>query len=319
MPKVFLTRSSAELIDKVRDGLEWVDWKTIVQPHARVFVKPNFTWNKRIPGATTTPALLESLLAILTSRTSNVIVGESDGGMHAFTAEESFAVHNMPDICRQYGAKLVNLSRLERESVTTTVGGKPHTFNLPRLLLHETDVFITVPLLKVHMWTGVSLGFKNQWGCIPDTMRLLEHYRLHEGIVALNKILRPRVSIIDGLTALDGNGPIFGTPVTFNTLIISNDLGAGDLIGCKVMGIDPMRIRHLALAQSEGILPRISDVELNEPVERFATHRFRPVRTGLNRVSILIAKSARALRFVYASRATPYLYRVVNQFRRRNL
>ena len=54
---------------------------------------------------------------------------------------------------------------------------------LPKFLLEEIDCFISVPVLKVHVMTEVTLSIKNLWGCYPDTMRCLHHqnfnYKLH--------------------------------------------------------------------------------------------------------------------------------------------
>ncbi len=51
---------------------------------------------------------------------------------------------------------------------------------LPAALVEACDSFITVPVPKVHVMTNVSLGFKNQWGCLPDVKRLRDHYRFAE-------------------------------------------------------------------------------------------------------------------------------------------
>jgi len=73
----------------------------------------------------------------------------------------------------------------------------------PVLLLREVDVFITLPVAKVHAMTGVSLGFKNQWGCQPTTMRLRNHPQFAHKILLINRLVRPRLALFDGTWFLD--------------------------------------------------------------------------------------------------------------------
>jgi len=113
------------------------------------------------------------------------------------------------------------------------------------------DVLITVPVLKIHASTGVSLGLKNQWGCIPTPMRLLYHPILHKGIVEINKIYNPMISIIDGTYALNNSGPIYGTPVKLNKFLISNNVVALDMMACAFMGIPFEEVYHIKLASKE--------------------------------------------------------------------
>lgn len=84
-----------------------------------------------------------------------------------------------------------------------------------------------MPVPKIRCMTGLSLGFKNQWGCIPDTMRLRYHHIFDDAIIAINKILKP-VVISDGTYFLDINGPMEGVPVKMDLIIASNNVGAFD-------------------------------------------------------------------------------------------
>ena len=90
-------------------------------------------------------------------------------------AEEAFDGHGIPEMCRRYGARAINLTSYPREKVETEIAGRRRRVELSKLLTRETDVFITMPVPKLHMMTGVSLGFKNQWGCLPDVKRLRNH------------------------------------------------------------------------------------------------------------------------------------------------
>ena len=77
------------------------------------------------------------------------------------------------------------------------------------ILVEDTEVFITLPVAKVHAMTTVSLAAKNQWGCIASEKRCLFHSAFNEIICGLNKLLPKQVVICDGRYVLTDNGPMF--------------------------------------------------------------------------------------------------------------
>jgi uncharacterized protein (DUF362 family) len=155
----------------VRQALSWLDWRRLIPGGACVFVKPNLTWREPTAGVTSTLPFIESVVLALRTRAGRVLVAEADGGYHAFSEDEAFRSHSI-DRLTGAGVDVVNLSREPVESRTVLVGGRSATVTLPRVLLHEVDVFVTLPVHKVHAMTDVCLDFKNQWGCQPGTMPL---------------------------------------------------------------------------------------------------------------------------------------------------
>ena len=121
-----------------------------------------------------------------------MILGESDGGNHSFTADASFKGHNMPEICKETGVELVNLSNLPSRKVEGSINSKNISVTLPQMLLDDVDCFISVPVLKVHVMTSVTLSMKNLWGCNPDTMRCLHHKNLNEKLALITKVLNSK-------------------------------------------------------------------------------------------------------------------------------
>jgi uncharacterized protein (DUF362 family) len=276
----------------VAAALEWLGWEEWLPLQARIFIKPNLTWPTHIPGVTTTPRALEAVVAALSARTSRISVGESDGGYHSFRAEEAFEGHGVYALAKKYSIRVVNLSRERTEEIRDTVGGRPVNIILPCVLTQETDVFITLPVPKVHVMTGVSLAFKNQWGCNPSTMRLQEHPRFDQKIIAINRRLNPRV-IMDGTYFLNGAGPLSGDAIRKNVIIAGTSAGAADIVCCEVMGIRPNTVRHLQLAGREGMLPESAkDLRLNQPPESFRDVMFYSRRAVLDWVSLLGFRSA---------------------------
>jgi uncharacterized protein (DUF362 family) len=301
--RVFIDRFDAEsLRPTVIQAMKWIGWRDIVAPDARVFLKPNFTYPFYKPGVTTSPAFIEAVVATLAERTSHITIGESDGGAHSWTADEAFEGHHLAKIRDEFGARLVNLSRLPRERCTATVAGRAVTVELPAELLHETDVFITLPVPKVHVMTGVSLGFKNQWGCLPDVKRLRYHHAFSHTVVAVNKLLKPKIALFDGTFFLNRSGPMAGDPVEMNLIVAADDIGAGSLACCEIMGIDPGPIRHLQMARREGLFPEsLAESALNKPIGEFIGRRFTLERTLLNWATLGAFNSRLVTQLLYDS------------------
>ena len=313
MSRVYIDRIAGAGLgaEQVLSALEWLEWDTFLPAGARVFIKPNLTWPQHMPGVTTSRQAIEAVLAAISRRTTNICIGESDGGYHSYAAEDTFRGHDLYCIAERYGARVVNLSADVSENVTSVVVGRQVSVTLPRILLHETDVFITLPVPKVHVMTRLSLGFKNQWGCVPSTMRLREHPEFDYKIVLINRLLKPKV-IFDGTYFLDGAGPMSGEPVRMDLLIAGNDLGAADAVCCAVMGMDPDRVRHYRVARQAGMFPASLDgIELNTPLEPFLGRRFVMRRAFLDWLSLLGFRNARIAWLFWESPAADLLHKAL--------
>ncbi len=163
--RAYITKIS-HLRDDITNSLEFIKWKDSIRNDSTVFIKPNFTYPFYKEGITTNPFVLKEILAILKDRAGRVIVGESDGGNHSFSADTAFKGHGMSGICKETGAELVNLSTLPSKYIEDSIRGKRVKVQVPDLLVDEIDCFISVPVLKVHVMTTVTLSMKNLWGLL---------------------------------------------------------------------------------------------------------------------------------------------------------
>ena len=158
--------------------------------------------------------------------------------------------------------EIINLSKVETRIVEMKANGKPYPLRLPEIFFNEIDFSITCPLPKVHCMTGITLSFKNQWGCLPDTMRLKNHYVFDEIISQVSDILKFRYAFLDGKYGLDNNGPMMGVPVEVNWFVASNSLGAFDRVVSGMMGFDWQRIGHLKMAEKYGFMPTADEIQI---------------------------------------------------------
>ena len=123
----------------------------------KVFVKPNFTFPRYAPGVTTSPKFLGELVGVLVNHGAEVFVGESNGGYGSFRAEDAFAGHGLYELCREKKASVVNLSELDTKEYTATVAGKKIEVVLPRFLVEDVRLTISVPVLKGQIPCGIKV------------------------------------------------------------------------------------------------------------------------------------------------------------------
>lgn len=315
--RVYVDEIRGELKSTILAGLEFIEWDKYVNNKSRVFVKPNFTFPNYTEGVTTNTHLLRSLLEILKSKTDTVILGESDGGNNSFTAEEAFQGHNMYQICEETGTELVSLSKLPAETIEDWVLDKKVSVQLPRLLLEDIDCFITIPVLKVHVMTTVTLGLKNSWGCVPDSMRCLQHQNLDYKLALIARLLKPKITVIDGTYALDRHGPMYGEAINTDLILVADNIVASDALGARIMGFTPEQVKHIALAQKAGLgVTDIAELEINQRWQQFQ-RQFYIEKTFIDRVSTLLFHSDALAKLVMRSPLTPVIYKVAGLLRSR--
>jgi uncharacterized protein (DUF362 family) len=310
-----IIKVKGELERDLARSLAFIDWERHIKKKSVVFIKPNFTFPYYKEGVTTNPTLLKSLIKIIRSRTDNIIIGESNGGDNSFKAEEAFRGHGMYDICREVGARLVNLSNFPSTFVESEIQNKKVKVQLPKMLLENVDCFISVPVLKVHVITGVSLGLKNLWGCYPDSMRGLHHQNLDRKLTLLAKVLKPKIVVIDGLYGLNSHGPMFGDPIKMDLILVSNNIVVADTLGTMIMGFALKEAKHILVAENEGLgITNLKNVKVNTDWRQYKKH-FMMKKTLLDNASSLLFYNDLLAKLVMSSPATPLIYKIAHLIR----
>lgn len=272
-----------------------------ITPDTRIALKPNLTYPYHRPGITTSPAVLRATVKVLSEYSRHIAVVETDGGYGAWTAAAAFAGHGLDQLASEFGIEVVNLNDEPRELISFRSGFRQYQLPLPTRLLHETDLFITMPVPKIHCMTQLSLAYKNQWGCVPDIMRLRRHYVFDAAIVAINQALRP-VVMADGTSFLDDNGPMEGQPVDMGLLIAADSAGSFDRYVSELMGIGWRRVGHLRQAVAAGDMPAdLSAIDFNVSPAEARSHVFTLRRTFRNYVALAGFKSRFLTWFGYES------------------
>lgn len=141
---------------------------------------------------------------------------------------------------------------------------------LPETVL-AADVVISMPKIKTHHWAGVTLSLKNLFGCIPGNVygwpkNVLHWESIDNSIAELAATIPIHYVVADGIEAMEGNGPLHGPSRHLGCLVFADDPVAADATCCGLMGIDPMRVRHLQMAAPMGSFLPHRITQLGEPI-----------------------------------------------------
>lgn len=245
-----------------------------------VLVKPNFVTDKAdyiARGANTSQQLLAGVLGILRDHRCRVVIGESQTGtsVKGRRLTNTWQAMGLPDLAQRFGAELVNLT--QTPVVFTRFSGR----GLPGLLLprivHDADLLVNLPKIKTHKYAALTCAMKNLFGLVPNPRRIVYHRWLAEILVDLCCLVEDRsLVIVDGLVGMEGNGPLYGDPVSLNLLLAGDSNLAVDRVVAHLIGLDPWRIPYLEQAFLAGLAGPVHLSRLNQAPLRLP-QPFQPV------------------------------------------
>ena len=254
---MLMAESALSLALEPFGGLDWVKagMTVVIKANLVSFMKPE-------TAATTHPVLLCALTNMLTEKGAKVIVGDSPGGLYTSAS-----------VSRVYSATGVK--------AVEELGGKLNrdfgqaTANFPEAhvaksfqytsYLDSADAIINFCKLKSHGMMSLSAAAKNMFGTVPGTVKPEYHFRFPNPmdfasmIIDLNSYFQPRLCIVDGIMAMEGNGPTAGVPRHVGAVLASENPHKLDLVCAKVIGLDPKRVPTLVKAMEYGLVPESAD------------------------------------------------------------
>jgi len=228
--------------------------------YKKVLIKVNFittmTWDT---GATTDPIVVEALIQRLKKLPVEIYVVESDATMT--NADKAFEATGMSEMCKQYGVECLNLRHVkDKVKIPIPKGECLKDITVPRIVTESA--IISAAKMKTHMATKVTLGMKNMFGLLPDKFKAKYHARgISKVIVDINTVIKPNITVIDGFVAMEGKGPVDGSPVKMDLIVAGKDPVATDSTAARAMGIDPHEISHIRTANQKG-LGNIDNIEI---------------------------------------------------------
>ncbi|MFA4854899.1 MAG: DUF362 domain-containing protein, partial [Candidatus Omnitrophota bacterium] len=209
---------------------------SFVKPGSRVLAKPNLLMSKEPEyGITTHPEVVRAVIHILKEIHCKVIVGDGPSiwGRYIENVDEVYDVTGIKKLCRDEGVELVSFDkRRMRDKFPLTVW------------LDECDYLVNLPKFKTHELTLLTGAIKNLFGLVSGTYKLELHKNnfappeFAKILVDIYQDARPALTIIDGILAMEGDGPATGGKIRrLNLLLGGSDCVALDTVMAKIMGI----------------------------------------------------------------------------------
>jgi uncharacterized protein (DUF362 family) len=226
----------------------------IVSRGDKVFIKANIVTGQPPESVVCTdPRVLEALISLLKGRgCRRVFVGEG-ASVDVTDAREAFEGTGIDKVVERAGGEVVYLDEEGVVDVAIPGGQVLKHLSFPRVVL-DANVFISVPKMKTHVMTLVTLGIKNSQGILRREDKVRFHREdFYVKMIDVLRALKPSLVLIDGILAGEGFGPIYPDPVEMNLIIASTDVVAADAVASAVMGMDPFEVVTTRLAHTEGL------------------------------------------------------------------
>ena len=262
-----------ELIPAVKKSLELIGGlNSVLKPGNKVFVKFNHLSPPSPPerGIVTHPIFVEAVLTLLKEVGVEITVGDDieEGN------EDGFIISGFREMCDRQGVKLVNLR--ETGFVEKSCNGKILKNLYIAKDVIEADVIISIPKFKTHSLTTFTGGIKNLFGVIPVGLRRRFHgdyFKLEDFsqiLVDIYAMVKPQVTIMDGVIAMEGEGPGSGKLRNLGLILASKDVVALDAVAGGIIGLKPDDVLTTRDAGERGL--GISDLKKIKIVgEKFDT------------------------------------------------
>jgi uncharacterized protein (DUF362 family) len=227
----------------------------VVKPGAKFFVKINHLSppSPAERGIVTHPVFVEAVLELLKAAGADITVGDDiDSG-----TRDGFEISGVRQMCQRAGTRLINL----REAGFVEIKCNGHLLDklyVSRIAL-EADVIVNLPKLKTHSLTVFTGSIKNMYGVIPTGLRTRFHYEYMKSVDFCQMLtdvfsaVKPQLTIMDGVLAMEGEGPASGKLRRLGIMLASQDAVALDAVASKIIGLEPMAVYTTRYAHQRGL------------------------------------------------------------------
>ncbi len=257
LPSVYWA-SGDDAYNNTRKALSYIDLSP--SKNKAVLLKPNVGRNVQPEtGITTHPQVVAAAIDAFREAGADVSVGESPiTGVAMFDAFESCGIAAVAKI---RNCPLIDMDVHRYVTCEIPAGIAMKSLKVCREIT-EYDIIVSIPVMKTHMHTGVTLSVKNMKGCLWRRSKVdfhmlpqlpgYEEKPLDIAIADLSSVLHPHLSIIDGTIGMEGLGPSAGKPKSLGVVLVGVDAFATDSVACAIMGIRAYDIPHLRIGSQRG-------------------------------------------------------------------
>ena len=226
----------------LKQGLDFLGGvETLIPKDAKILLKPNLLKKAEVEKAVIThPVVVGAFAGILRENGyENIVLADSCG--HG-TTQAVIRGTGMDIYLEKYHIPAVDYS----EGVKTAYpqGVQAKEFILPKELL-EQDCVISLSKMKTHALERITGAVKNSYGFVYGFHKAKGHTQYPSAdsfarmLIDLNKCVAPKLYVMDGIVAMEGNGPGSGDPVPMNVLLMSTDPVALDSVFSRLVYLKP--------------------------------------------------------------------------------
>ncbi|MBN1356206.1 DUF362 domain-containing protein [bacterium] len=250
-------------------------WETLFHKDETILLKPNLL-SSRLPDAavTTHPSVFRAVAKTLFERGVQLTYGDSPAVSTPGKAAEKAG---LTEIAESLGIPMSDfMSSREMESPP---GSLIKRYQIARGVVDASGM-VSISKMKTHGFQTITGAVKNQFGCIPGLRKAEFHARLPDPfdfarmLVDLTRLVKPRLYVMDAVTAMEGNGPGGGEPKQMNLIMLGTDPVAIDATAAVLMGLRPEDVPVIAWGSRSG-LGKFMDIQYRgEPPGAFRTDSF---------------------------------------------
>ncbi len=288
------SRKVFEAVKRALDLAGGID--EFVRPGMKVLLKPNLLSARSPEDAVDThPEVVRSLVRLVKGARGTPIIGDSPGG-YGNNIDEVFEASGIKAMALEEGVELVKFTN------SKFVEGIP----ISRYVF-DSDCFISIPKLKTHCITVLTAALKNTFGCVTGLYKAECHSRAPKEddfakiIAKVHAISKPHLTVLDGIIAMEGDGPSSGHLRKMNVIMAGRDAVAIDSCIARMVGLKPLDIAVTREAYKIGLGEAdLSRIELlGDDIESFITEDFKlPQTIALKLIPKVIANGiARLIKF----------------------
>ena len=256
--------------DAVRSAFDLLGGvQNFVKKGQTVVLKVNLVSRATPDNATTThPSVVEAVGKLVQSLGARVVIADSGGcayteaamsGIYKSSGMTDVAIRNGFELNSDYGVALA-------EYQDASVGKKFEVLSV----LENADVIINLCKLKTHSFTGLTNAVKNMFGAIPGLTKVEMHGKYRTLAVFGNFLYdilgylgdKIALNISDAIMAMEGPGPTSGTPRFVGAIIASTNPAACDVVGARLMSLDPRALPNINTGIERGWLDNDCSVDI---------------------------------------------------------
>ena len=233
------------------DSIEWKKATVLIKPN---IVNPSESGSGMITDSRLVHAVTE---LVLEKHPRKVVIGEGSSVGYDFPGRED-SIHCMKvagvvEVAEKFGIDVIDLNQDEQFEIKLPEAYVMDTFSIAKTAA-DSDVILSLPVIKTHVRTGITCGLKNMKGVLPsDEKKRTHQVGLDRGIVDLNRIAKPHFTIVDAITGLQGTHTESSDRVPLNLIVAGGDVVAVDTVCATIAGYSVKDILHVQLSAEAGL------------------------------------------------------------------